>query len=144
MTYPGFIRWYLVGAIGIALVLTLRKWVLLPLLFLSVLLVPRIQTNWHSWLTREYSSVPAIAEFTNRNQETPSCIGFLSIDDSVGYDEEYLRMTFALTGRGLQRVASLSPQSKCRNFIAASESVANQGTFRIVITLKQFSYIVRN
>jgi hypothetical protein len=144
MTYPSFIRWYLVGAIGIALVLTLRKWALLPLLLLSLLLVPRIQTNWHSWLTKEYSSVPAIAEFASRNKETPSCIGFLSIHDSVRYDEEYLRMTFALTGRGLKRVASLSPQSNCRNFIAASESVVNQGTFRIITTLKQFIYIVRN
>lgn len=144
MTYPSFVRWYLIGAIGIALALTLRKWALLPFLLLSLLLAPRVQTNWHQWLTREYSSVPAIAEFISRNQETPSCIGFLPIDESVNYDEDYLRMTFALTGHGLQRVASLSLQSKCRDFIAVSGSVVDQGNFRIVITLKQFSYIVSN
>ncbi len=144
MTYPSFVRWYLIGAIGIALALTLRKWILLPFLLLSLLLAPRVQTNWHQWLTREYSSVPAIAEFISRNQETPSCIGFLPIDESVKYDEDYLRMTFALTGHGLQRVASLSLQSRCRGFIAVSGSVVDQGNFRIVITLKQFSYIVTN
>jgi hypothetical protein len=116
MTYPSFIRWYLIGAIGVALALTVRKWILLPLLLLSLLLVPRIQTNWHSWLTNEYSSVPKIAEVARDFVSTRDsrCVGFLDPQNSTNsYSEPYLRLTFYLVGKNLKRIAFAQPNNEC-------------------------------
>ena len=131
MTYPSFTRWYLIGAIGVGLVLLGRNFLLALLLPLALLLSPRIQTNWHEWLTNEYSSIPPIRPVINELLPERSCVVFnWSGQDKDQYDERYIKITFELTGLNLQRGFVPNTDTSCREpvFIVASETEAPEGS----------------
>ena len=137
MTYPSFIRWYLIGAIGVALVLTIRKWSLLPILLLSLLLAPRIQTNWHQWLTSEYSTPPRMADVASdfASSRNSRCVGFLDPPNSMNsYTEPYLRLTFYLVGQNLQRISVTQPIEECLGVIISTEKSVGAEIARRVVS----------
>jgi hypothetical protein len=127
MTYQSFIRWYLIGAIGICVVVLGRRFTLALLLPLALFLSPRIQTNWHEWFTKEYSSVPPIRSTIDALRPASSCVVInWSSQDKDLYDERYIKLTFELTGFNLQRSDVLNTDTSCRDpvIIIANETEA--------------------
>jgi hypothetical protein len=125
MTYPSFIRWYLIGAIGIGIVVLGRRFTLALLIPVALFLSPRIQTNWHEWLTKEYSSVPIIRSTINELHPSGSCVVVdWSGQDKGLYDERYIKITFELTGFKLQRREEVNTGASCRDpvIIIANET----------------------
>lgn len=121
MAYPNFLRWLVIGALGVILVAALKHRALVPALALMLLCAPRIQTNWHQWLTDEYSTIPPVRTTILSTMQNASCVLYdWSTKDMNAYDERYLELTFELTGMNLQRVNSANPYSSCGRSVLIS------------------------
>lgn len=121
MSYPNFVRWYVIGALGLLLVIAGRRLALVSALLVMLILSPRIQAGWHEWLTDEYSTIPPVRTTINSTKPNASCVLYnWSAKDKNAYDERYLALTFELTGMNLQRVNGANPQSTCGRSILIS------------------------
>ena len=130
LSYPNFVRWYVIGALGLLLVIVGRRLALVPALLVMLILSPRIQTNWHKWLTDEYSTIPPVRTTIISTMQNASCVLYdWSTKDMNAYDEQYLALTFELTGMNLQRVNSANPYSSCGRsvLISTPDSVSVKG-----------------
>lgn len=129
MSYPNFVRWYVIGALGMTVVAALKHRALVPTLVLMLLCAPRIQTNWHQWLAKEYSPIPEVAQDRLEEHDRTSCVGFMTTSDmSLAYPEEYLRLTYWMVGMNLRRQLVTSNSPGCPTWIIPPGSPPQDGS----------------
>lgn len=116
MSYPNFVRWYVIGALGVTLVAVLKHRALIPALVLMLICTPRIQTNWHQWLAKEYSPIPVFAQNTLEEHDRTSCVGY-ETPSFLAYSEQYLRLTYWMVGMNLKRQLAKSNSPGCPTWI---------------------------